>query len=108
MQIKLTLHFLLVQQNETMIGLIKEKDINYIVNSNPYVELIGVTIRADCFGYVCSGNPYQTAILAYKDACISYKRNGIYGEMFMTATIATSFSTTNAKIGINYISNNSR
>lgn len=96
----------------TMVGVRRNKNIEDIVNSNPYVELIGAAIRADSFGYACPGDPYNAAILAYKDACISHKRNGIYGEMFLAATIAASFAVSSPleaiKIGMNYIPKNCR
>ena len=96
----------------SMIGFRRNQSIKQIVNTNPYVELIGAAIRADVFGYVCPGDPYNAALLAYKDACISHKRNGIYGEMFLAACIAASFSVDNPlkaiKIGMNYIPKNSR
>lgn len=96
----------------SMIGFRRNQSIKQIVNTNPYVELIGAAIRADVFGYVCPGDPYNAALLAYKDACISHKRNGIYGEMFLASCIAASFSVDNPlkaiKIGMNYIPKKSR
>ena len=96
----------------TMLGARQNKNINEIVNNNPFIELIGAAIRADSFGYVCPGDPYNAAILAYKDACVSHKRNGVYGEMFLAATIAASFAVSSPleaiKIGMKYIPNNCR
>jgi len=63
---------------------------------NPWQEWIGADIRSDGFAYIAAGNPGLAAQMAYRDAYISHRRNGIYGEMFFAAAQAAAFCADNA------------
>jgi ADP-ribosylglycohydrolase len=58
---------------------------------NPYCEWIGADIRSDPWGYLAPGWPEFAASMAYRDACLSHRRNGVYGEMYFSAAIAAAF-----------------
>lgn len=67
---------------------------------NPYREWIGALIRADVYGYACPCDPRRAATLAYRDAVLSHRGNGIYGAMFAAGLIASAFSAGNAQESI--------
>jgi len=79
---------------------------------NPYREWIGAQIRADMWGYVTPGMPEYGAELAYRDAVLSHVKNGVYGEMFVSAMISGAFTTSDVeeivKIGLSEIPSRSR
>ena len=59
---------------------------------NPCCEWIGADIRSDPWGYMAPGYPEYAADMAYRDAYISHRRQGIYGEMYFSAAIAAAFA----------------
>ena len=68
---------------------------------------IGGAIRSDPWGYVAPGWPEKAAELAWRDASISHRRQGIHAEMFFSATIAAALVMDNPiealKIGLTEI-----
>lgn len=67
------------------------------LHRNPYREWIGAQIRADLWGWVSPGEPVRAAELAWRDARLSHSGNGVYGEMFVAAIIAASFTADDIK-----------
>ncbi|HOX08181.1 MAG TPA: ADP-ribosylglycohydrolase family protein [Planctomycetota bacterium] len=59
---------------------------------NPYCEWIGADIRSDPWGYMAPGWPEFAADMAWRDAYLSHRRNGVYGEMYFSAVIAAAFA----------------
>ena len=60
---------------------------------NPYREWTGAQIRADMWGYVTPGKPELGVELAYRDGSLSHVKNGVYGEMFVSAMLRAAFTT---------------
>jgi len=59
---------------------------------NPYREWIGALIRADIFGWTNPGRDFEAARAAYRDATLSHRANGVYGEMWAAALVAAAFN----------------
>ena len=70
------------------------------ITRNPNLQNIAAWTRADSYGYVCPGWPEKAAELAYRDASTNHRRNGVYGSMFMSATIAAAFAVDSAEEAI--------
>jgi ADP-ribosylglycohydrolase len=62
------------------------------VENNPYCQWIGADIRSDPWAYLAPAYPEKAAEMAYRDAYISHRRNGIYGEMFFSAAQSAAFA----------------
>jgi len=79
---------------------------------NPYREWIGARIRADFFGYIALGRPELAAELAWRDACISHVKNGVYCAMWTAAMLAAAIGQTDMRrlieIGLSEIPAQSR
>lgn len=61
------------------------------IRNNPYCQWIGADIRSDPWAYMAPGWPEKAAELAYRDAYLSHRRNGIYGAMYFSAVESTAF-----------------
>lgn len=70
-------------------NLVEERSIDEAaVHRNPYREWIGALIRGDVFGYVNPGHPAGALRLSYKDAYLSHRANGIYGEQWAAVLVS--------------------
>ena len=82
------------------------------VVNNPYVEWIGADIRSDPWAYAAPGWPEKAAELAWRDAVLSHRWTGIYGEMYFAAVIAAAFAVDDpldaCRIGLSEIPRKSR
>ena len=59
---------------------------------NPTMFWIIGDIRSDPWGYAAPGYPEKAAEFAWRDAIVSSRRNGVYGEMYFSAVISAAFA----------------
>ncbi len=59
---------------------------------DPMTEWIGGWIRADPWAYAAPGWPEKAASMAWSDAMLTHRRNGVYGTMFFAAAISAAFA----------------
>ncbi len=64
---------------------------------NPYREWIGALIRGDIFGYVHPGDPAAAATASLVDARLSHVANGVYGELWAAALVASALAANSAE-----------
>ena len=62
---------------------------------NCFLNWIGADIRSDPWAYAAPGWPEKAAEIAYRDAYVSHRRNGIYAAMFFSAAISAAFAVDN-------------
>ncbi len=60
--------------------------------NNPFQEWIGADIRCDPWAYAAPGWPARAAEMAYRDAYLTHRQNGIYGAMFFAAALSAAFA----------------
>lgn len=63
--------------------------------NNPWAQWIGAGIRADPWAYAAPGWPARAAELAYHDAYVSHRRNGVFAAMYFAAVISAAFTVDN-------------
>ena len=67
---------------------------------NPFREWIGARLRVDVYGWAAAGDPLAAARLAWHDARVSHKANGVYAAMFMAAAHAASLGEPSATVAV--------
>lgn len=60
-------------------------------HENPYSHWIGGMMKGEICGWLAPGRPEVAIDLAHRDGVIAHETEGVYGELFTAATIATAF-----------------
>lgn len=72
----------------TTLSMAEVPDASLVAMPLPGADLCGALIRADAYGYACPGDPAAAARLAHRDASFTHHRTGVFGAMWVAATIA--------------------
>ncbi|HEX5906881.1 MAG TPA: ADP-ribosylglycohydrolase family protein [Propionibacteriaceae bacterium] len=79
---------------------------------NPYREWIGALIRVDVYGWTCPGRPEDAIRLAYADATLTHRRNGVYGALWAAALVSAACTATSVReaveVSLGYLPSGSR
>ena len=79
---------------------------------NPYREWIGALIRVDVYGWTCPGRPEDAIRLAYADATLTHRSNGVYGALWAAALVSAACTATSVReaveVSLGYLPSGSR
>jgi ADP-ribosylglycohydrolase len=64
---------------------------NFASSLNPGSEFCGALIRCHIYGYSSPGDPRSAAAMAWRDATMTHRGNGVYGSMYLASVIALAF-----------------
>ncbi len=79
----------LTAERAALVNLIRGVPVAEIATTrNPYREWIGALIRADVYGWTNPGRPDIAVRLAFADASLTHRANGIYGAIWAAALIS--------------------
>ena len=70
------------------------------IPNNNELDYIGAAIRVDGYGYVFPGNPKKAVELAYQDAYLSHRGDGLYSALYFAALISLAFKSENIEDSI--------
>jgi ADP-ribosylglycohydrolase len=79
---------------------------------NPYREWIGALIRVDVYGWTSPGRPEDAIRLAYADATLTHRANGVYGALWAAALVSAAGTATSVReavdVSLGYLPSGSR
>ena len=76
-------------ERAAIVNLLREVPVESVGQTrNPYREWIGALIRADVYGWAFPGRPDLAVRLAFIDASLTHRANGIYGAIWAAALVS--------------------